>query len=54
MNKEHLQKKLNETNQSLEKLKSIFLQITGQKSLLEELIKEEEKLEENKDGNNKT
>lgn len=49
MNKKTLEKKLDEINKTLKKTESIYLQIISQKSLLIELIKQEEELEKNKD-----
>ena len=53
MKKSDLEQKLKAVVTSIEKLRNIQLQLIGKKSLLEELIKEadkvEEKVEENKD-----
>ena len=48
MKKSDLEQKLKNVITSIEKLSNIRLQLIGQKSLLEELIKEENKVEENK------
>jgi len=48
MNKEELEKRLINVNESLEKTKNLFNQLVGQKLLLENLIKDwQEKPSEN-------